>query len=1046
MNNLGHHFPQEKLNSCLEMSQQLNTTFNSKKLTKLEKMITSLSSDQFDSLNFSEYKQAIKTLSSIKQQLDSLKTQSEWADSRIADLSRDLLLIRNKLTIDRTDKDPVPLREKIDVTFGILCDFSTPDSNGEVARDAQFMLNNNMPFIATHSIMCGSGTASLKERHEHLKNVAPLLEKWEIFELMTEKDKPSGLFVFLPSKKEAEDKNSVLKRYDLSESGRLTKVKPERVLSATKESPDINALKEVFSADPKMNKIFYLVGHGKKNECIAGMAKNAFPNMLQVLKSTRCQGLLIDSCYIGGTNSDTFLKTPTAPPFPVILSSSGDFIVEPHRTTLNSRLNALQGMIENPLTPQTTKGYRKQYESIQHKSEKKDYDLKSLMQILLPGSKEATSSFHAIGEGDHLFPVTSIVIKQAELTREPITASGEMLGFYPKIVSTPIQASSLTTLCSMQPGDASHLIKELSGVKSAKELIDHTLQFSKQGSVNKGFCIGKIHEASGNSIQEVVVLCTTTQSICAYQREGKYYAIQEGRSETEISPLKHALLYQKAVLLDEKGVNSNANAKALLLADENSGLFYETVSSSKEALKTWGRLIDAFEDNKQEITYEQAANFFTDSQVLQEDKEHLLWGLFLSRPELALKLLENITALTSKAKNYTGSSVTNAVLVSGDIKVIEKFIEKGVDFYEQDERGVSGFDVALGQGNWPVIQRLLQIPHTIPITPNFRLLSAINKFLEMDKSTPNYIEAKKIIDQVFRETAKDIPCCPYTLGGIDGKTSLLGTYAFTGNAEAVNLLLEAGYSPNMHNTLYLALSCKNDTIVELLLKNGADPLQPDSDGHVPLIESAAASPAEIFEKMLQLQKNSSRSDHGNSISNIADASNITPLSAALISRDPKKIEKILNEKVELPDTNEKKEVFLSVLRTFIASDDKQYIGIVGRFLTDKYVLEHLTSAEITYLLQNDFFESAFISLGATSEEFAKLIQIAIVRNDQDRLSKLGAKLEEVNLNLLSDGDKRYLIKQDLIDAEKLGIVLEDSEEDVSDETPGSSDSDSGDEK
>lgn len=622
----------------------------------------------------------------------------------------------------------------------------------------------------------------------------------------------------------------------------------------------------------------------------------------------------------------------------------------------------------------------------------------------------------------------------------------------------------------MLPGSASHILKHLSDITSFSELIENTLKFNKSGNVDKAFCISRMTNKSGDSIEEVIIL--HNPSICAFKRDGKYYLTENGHKEIEISPFKHAILFRIAVRLGRKdedilrnpipGVSGENQVLSLMT---NSDLFYQNQSSSQAALKKWLPLINQLQDTSAKVGYDQAKTFFEDSEIPQADKDHFLCSLSINHPELALELVEKLKNCSLDSKTWTGQNLTSCAILKGNPAIVEKLVEKGANFFEKNVLGLSALDYALNSGLWEITDMILKQPHTKPLQPTRALILALQKFIKLSNVEKDSLGAKAVMDKLFLELDIDFPFSPFQIGEIEDKTNLLGAFILLElGEEPVSLLLASGADANQGDCLLLAINAGNTKIIEELLSKGADPLKKNSTGLVPLIEAAAKRSPKVLELMIaavtKKQLNSdNNSDNNNEIvtqdkegnsvasfiSQVADKNKITPLIAAMISRDRNKIQLLLNKGVGLP-TSGSVEKFNDVLETLIDTEDLNNLQLLKNFLIDDRVFNHLTSFNKKFLLKNGLFDSNLNQINPASSTFAQLIFLLIEMKDIDSLNLLKTKLKSLKFDSLSIDDKRFIINEKLIDPEVLGdpdsFKDNTAETETSDYDTGESDSDS----
>ena len=732
--------------------------------------------------------------------------------------------------------------------------------------------------------------------------------------------------------------------------------------------------------------------------------------------------------------------------------------------TYESRLKTFKKIIENPLSSPTAEGFHQKYELVQPRTEKENYnpkyDFYNLMQINFPSPKNVASGFRVVGEGAHIYPITNAVTKQAEITHQTIKAKGDILGLTPTIISPEISFDSHYEsgykLHSTLPGDSVHILKHLSVMRNLWEnLIRNTLEFNTEGKVNKAFCMGRLTDSYGEFRQEVVILCTSNTKLCAFKKDGKYYEITPpGYDEKEISPLRHAMHCKNAANLARQdqdvlnnprpGISGKTN---ILNVIKNSDLFFEEGSSSLAALNKWSSLMDDFQKDEALIDFDQAKQFFEDPEIFQDDKNHYLALLFRYHPKLGLECLETLkTSCPSDAKNRNGSNlavcVTNnkSLPIIEKLAVIEKLIDKGVNCFERNKAEYHALDYALDQGQWQLVDKMLTLPHETPLKPSLAFVTAITNCIET-QDQKDHLQAQKTLNDVLLQTDQVLSFDSNEIGGQKIQTNLLETLVLAGTPESVGLLLASNVNPNQSDfCLWLAINQNKESIAELLLEKGADPLRVSFMG-CPLIEAAINGSPKVLELMINAaakqQLKASRNDQMDRdqqnkikvsfLSDIADKDNFTPLTAAVMGGDQNKIQLLLDKGIGLPSNERCVNRFCEVIKAVILNRDLKKLEILKDQLIDDRALslnflDNILFDDLKFLIANGFFDSKLKQMDPSTLEFARLVETLISMKDLHRLNSLSEQLKRlIKLDHLNNFQKLFLIEEKLIDPNELQI-------------------------
>lgn len=157
----------------------------------------------------------------------------------------------------------------------------------------------------------------------------------------------------------------------------------------------------------------------------------------------------------------------------------------------------------------------------------------------------------------------------------------------------------------------------------------------------------------------------------------------------------------------------------------------------------------------------------------------------------------------------------------GDLPLVTRLLENGVDANASDLEGHSALMKAAGEGH-PEIVTLL-IDRGADVNANRQHgWTALHRAVWMGR-----LESAKVL----LDRGADPNAC---VGGTP-----LGEAVRTNSAEMVRLLLERGADPNVGNSLWLCVWGDSLDLLRLLLDKGADPNSKSTNGRTLLMEAAA---------------------------------------------------------------------------------------------------------------------------------------------------------------------------------------------------------------
>jgi hypothetical protein len=459
--------------------------------------------------------------------------------------------------------EPLPEKAKIGFKMGLFLDISLPDKNTAITNNMKSAFEQQFPFVTTVSLLkgtgveevtnwTGNGEETIQSPYLTKLEIKYLLQRneqqWDIYQLC-DPNYGNGFIVFLPKTLMPDKKdNEKLSALDFPIDGRLKKLSVSKLMDMPNQEAKINALSNLFVAEPKVDKLFYLCGHGTSGEqkpetnFIGGLNGEEYNKLGNVLTKQNCRGLVVTSCYAGGEASlpalhsadkqASFNDQPQAQPFPILVRSIGEFAAKAPLTgdiaNLHHFFDTMAAFLESH-EPETIENYRVMYEKAGGLSK----FFENLAKIQFSESAGIREGFRPLGEGGKAYSITYTKLKGTELsplnkTKDIPIKDKDYLLIHPLIVDTPISVEGCSpSLLSMVPGNAHHFFKSIAvGKLDPIGLINSTLFRNEEIKAAKGFFIESINSESRN-LQEVVILIKPKQpkaSIeCVYKEGDKYY-------------------------------------------------------------------------------------------------------------------------------------------------------------------------------------------------------------------------------------------------------------------------------------------------------------------------------------------------------------------------------------------------------------------------------------------------------------------------------------------------------------------------------------------
>lgn len=591
-----------------------------------------------------------KTLQELRQNLASIKESKQ---------ENQLLLINQ--TIDKIEKSlgtsSLPANKNTPVSpvsLAFFADIEGKDVNGAISIDMCKAIEQDVPFIITVSMLQEKGTGDgILARNEFTAKLLEHKNKFAIYER-------GGMLVFIPhSFSPGKDETEKLQAFDFKTDGSLKIITVDEALNLSVATAKLENALNLFSDDPKANKIFYLSGHGG-SQSVGGLSSNDYKNFLKFLAGQHCKGLAINSCYAGGNtstlnvpdqplNQASFLDQEPPHHFPVLVRSIGDFATSgglEAEQDLKGFLATYSEFIAGK-EPQTFAALGKKMQNLE-KNKPKFFT--NYMQFYPAHGAKIPGGFRPIRErGAEDFSLTVSKVKGGELAPKIsnkalpyIEIEAKRIDVHPLVTQIPLRFyNQIPQLLSMIPGSAQHFFSKIQLVncKSTPEspaitevgYINEILQFyMKQPffGANKGCFIHKMSSEAGE-ISDVAIFISA-QPYAVYKKANEYFLfnpmIPYPNQTRRITQFEHSFyceLIVKDTCPEEKAIRMASAGR------ENSSDFSEALNNCGFNNASVGLL------NLQVVPFKMAPNFFELVQnKLSQEKTDIL-NFLLERGYLA---------------------------------------------------------------------------------------------------------------------------------------------------------------------------------------------------------------------------------------------------------------------------------------------------------------------------------------------------------------------------------------------------------------------------
>ncbi len=769
---------------------------------------------------------------------------------------------------------------KISLKIGLYLDINASDFNGVILENALLALKEGLPFITTKSILQGTGISNWEDSllmSETTRNYLLWNEsQWMLFQT----SKESNFILFFP-------KSLFLKRtvtqvmfdFDFAPQNIIRVSLSDAFQTQEDESTDIKNLFDFFDENAKINKLFYLCGHGDSS-AVGSLNSSNYSYFYNFLENQNCKGLLINSCQSGGVSSLWNIPNHT---FFVSVISTGDFdtyaqIMENHIKKLldNLAICSQEGKL-------STFEFKKAFESVGASS---DGSLLNLAKVYFPCKAGVPRNFQLIRENDLAFPLTYEKVQGIKLLSKPspfkkegdFVVNNKYLAVYPLIIDCPILFSDKEShLVSMVPGNSHHFFSSIELAFHIEEFFKKLISTSEYINVYKSFFIESLKSEDG-IYSEVILLCGPKVYSWAYNKNDIYYLNTNG-SEKEITPFQYAIFtvyaYKTTMGLDKAVFIST-------LGQQNERAFAEVLKASKfNANRTQFtqdvlRLIDQFNNyNKNEL-------FKMISQLNNDEKVAvILHTLKTCKVDLAFELVVKYD-IDPNSVDLLGTPIICRVLYSGNkyseatAKELAKYlINKNINLNVTDpwRKHNSPLHIMVLKNYLDMIKLAFQ-QHQATLDINIK---------NLDKKTPLdlSISHPEVFNLLIAHQA--------SINHIDktGKTFLFSLIK-KGNEQQIDRILKAQADPNIGkpSAFSRAIEEKNVSLVEKFLSHGAKPFEKDESGYVPFVIAIFQDNQGVIELFL---------NHQDCDLNVVDKFGMTPLVCALL-RNNRKLLSLLKHK------------------------------------------------------------------------------------------------------------------------------------------------------
>lgn len=759
-----------------------------------------------------------------------------------------------------------PIKQKVDVSILFLNDIDEPDKSGSMQPQVRFALLQEIPCI----VSCASflGTNFHGDLNRTLNRVFGLKaelqkvnNKWEIYS-------DGKYLVFLPKTNSTD--SSLLKKYDLNQSGALKAISIDEIFQGKAQKPDIDSFFDLFQTVPSKNKVFYIIGHGGMKGGTCGFSTSHYNKWLDFLGKQQCKGLAAISCRAGEKLSQlneqrteehkslpSFLR-PKNVSFPILVQS---YAAMP--THAEAQKKVLQGLVD---FVENAKGHNlRQFKALVRKNNLiTERGTEEKIKISLPSDTEETEFYPLNHENDQLV-LTDVFLKslaKKTSTEIKLPLSTRTIALHCAVSNVSIKlfedACSLKTkdfydalpsdplLVSMRPGNAHHFIRSFSSCNSSEDHMKTLSNFYHDSHyddslVHKSFFIGQFSDAFGSKLESLALYFHKNTSLRIWKDNANNYLLSVNQGDPKpISQLEHALLCH---LISHRTKSSRTFSN-----DETS--FLEAINENyltSPALDNFSFFTPGKGYNDSLLKNPSKLNEFAD-QLSVREKEGLCLLLFdLGYHDSVATILENHPV--DGKSDFFGSSLLANSIKRQNYHLADLIIKANKESPSPADSGrmllelCDQYKTFVEQGETHSTALIEDLLNSLLEQPALQL----SAFSEKERIA--LIRKSVAYPQLFEKLLErnlDVK------GATGGKA--LAKDMSDGLTDHIEILLAAGADPNAGNpsAMTLALLSNDWEMVEKLLKHGGQPFSPNEEGEIPFLHAIYKASLPILQKLVEL--------------------------------------------------------------------------------------------------------------------------------------------------------------------------------------------------
>ncbi|MCE2982533.1 MAG: ankyrin repeat domain-containing protein [Parachlamydia sp.] len=970
-----------KIESNLAGLQQINSSLNSdavsdqaleKTVSNLSKLLSELKTnveEGFTPLTEILRPEAIEVLHHLDQTLDTYRNKVDR--QKIQEIKDRILNVQVAVSIAPLhDEKKIPPIEIKPIAF--FCDLESSDYNMAIWSMIKQAIAQDLPFVTTRSLLRGTGYV-----HPYGQGPAKFFIESEQF-LLQEKGnwdvfQKGEMLVFMPRSYLPEmGSQEKLASFDFKTDNSLQHISMQEALQGPQKKCDIDAFIDLFVAEPKVNKLFHLAGHGFTN-MVGALKPPQYGKFLNFLDNQRCKGLSITSCFSGGKSSllsiperesdrANFFAQEKPHSFPTLMRSMGDFpslAGQEAEKDLKGFLDEFAAFVSAP-EGQTFAQLKRRIEMLEEGKEKK---ISNLMQFYPAHSAGSPVAPRSLAEGARGFPITYALVKRTEIaslkpfstsdsSHQIVVKDAELLEVYPLVTRAPIRyVSKNPILLSKAAGKGHHFIQSLElAPDENQDFVDFIKSISNfyqehksgkdtrydQSEVDKGFFVETIKDPAAPNEPDVkgLALCLSTSGLFAVLNDGQGYIAYSGKglvsseidplsfTTKELDPLSYAILSYE---IAEATRGQETAIRAMSAGQESETLFQEAIQEANFFPDPFFSLF-TFKKNSVECV----PNFMElmQGRSIQEKEQTIIFLLKHGHADLALRLAKE-QLIDYDLKDFKGSSLLDLAIQADSVEFVEHALRL-IDPNIVNPNGMTPLHLAVSRLKEAYQQQAKAVQN------EDKTVKKREKILDLLLTHPKInVEVKS---KGWPPLVAALPH-PTLVNKLIEKGANLGIcidlFVSRQDYESVELLLELKADPNGFQALAKAVNINDLGLVQKLLQAGAEV-------DVSALNEAIfkASPA-IVQLLIETESCPLRENVGG----------ITPMFAALITGNDEKIKMLKEKNAPLPESFYSHAAELSgIFERFLLSDDRaglaELVQVSHNF--------NFTCEMIKYLLDKNF--------------------------------------------------------------------------------------------